>query len=324
MIELIATIGCAPDKYIDTIDSLLFAGISSFRFNTAKMLDPLDVENQLNTLIHIRQKYGSKIKLMLDIPYPFRKIRVLSDQIIKLQSESISYFICKGSVKPNDYNYIEIEDIDLIQHVNVGDTIVYGDGRHAFTVIRIDSADCIQVKVINETTIYKGKSIHIKNCLLPGILEKTYLSKIHLISPDSVALSFVSSSVEIKEACKLLNGIKLYSKIETLEGVNNIGDISKVSSIMLARGDLLLNADYTQFYAYQLSVAQAAKENGKELVVATGILSSMSSSLFPTQSELIDLAELRRLEPDALVLNYGLVSGNLYEAVKIIRSFFYP
>ena len=68
MIELIATIGCAPDKYIDTIDSLLFAGISSFRFNTAKMLDPLDVENQLNTLIHIRQKYGSKIKLMLDIP----------------------------------------------------------------------------------------------------------------------------------------------------------------------------------------------------------------------------------------------------------------
>ena len=93
---------------------------------------------------------------------------------------------------------------------------------------------------------------------------------------------------------------------------------------MLARGDLLLNADYTQFYAYQLSVAQAAKENGKELVVATGILSSMSSSLFPTQSELIDLAELRRLEPDALVLNYGLVSGNLYEAIKIIRSFFYP
>ena len=160
--------------------------------------------------------------------------------------------------------------------------------------------------------------------MLPGILEKTYLSKIHLISPDSVALSFVSSSVEIKEACKLLNGIKLYSKIETLEGVNNIGDISKVSSIMLARGDLLLNADYTQFYAYQLSVAQAAKENGKELVVATGILSSMSSSLFPTQSELIDLAELRRLEPDALVLNYGLVSGNLYEAIKIIRSFFYP
>lgn len=83
-----------------------------------------------------------------------------------------------------------------------------------------------------------------------------------------------------------------------------------------------LNAPYEQFHNYQKTIADNVHKKKKKLYVATGILSSMSTSFVPTQSEIVDLLELKELAPQAVILNYGLITGNLKEALEIINLVF--
>lgn len=323
MIEIVATIGYTKTNIVELIDELIFLKINSFRFNISKYYDLLDLEKYLDLIIAIKRRYGSKIKIMLDLPYPYQKCRIYTDATVKLCSGTICYISSiRNLTKIHRIIDIKTNASDFGKYLKNGDKIIYGDGRHAFLVNKIINSNCVEVRLVNDTIIYPGKSIHIKNFSIKGSLNNSIIKKICLLKPDCIALSFVSASNSIEKAQNMFEGINVVSKIETQEGVDNIRNLSKMSDIMIGRGDLLLNVDYRLFLEYQKSIAISAKENSKKLYVATGILSSLSTSLIPTQSEIVDLLELKRLDPSALVLNYGLIQGNLKEALQIIDMIF--
>ena len=81
MVEIIATIGHSTSNIVQTIDHLISCNINSFRFNLSKFSDLSKLEKYIDDLIAVKQRYGTCIKIMLDIPYPYQKCRIYTDNL---------------------------------------------------------------------------------------------------------------------------------------------------------------------------------------------------------------------------------------------------
>lgn len=83
---------------------------------------------------------------------------------------------------------------------------------------------------------------------------------------DYVAISFVWDSEDVRVIRNPLNGnggknIKIISKIENREGINNIESILTVSDgIMVSRGDLGVEIPYTQLPVIQKKILCLCKK----------------------------------------------------------------
>lgn len=323
MVEIIATIGHSAPDIAQFMDYLVSCNINSFRFNLSKFSDSSKLENYIDGLIAVRKRYRKNVKIMLDIPYPYQKCRIYTDNILELKAGTICRISNEEKIK---YNHqivsIKTNAIDFGNYVKDEDQIIYGDGRHAFIVKNIIDANNIEVQLVNDAVIYPGKAIHIKDFVMDGNLNPSITQKICDLRPDSIALSFVSSESSVRKARDMFEESNIISKIETQDGLDNINRLSEVSDIMIARGDLLLNSHYEQFLDNQKMIADTVHEKKKKLYIATGILSSLSTSFVPTQSEIVDLLELKELSPKALILNFGLITGYLKEALNIINLVF--
>lgn len=323
MTEIIATVSLQSPNIVQTIDYLISCNINTFRFNLAKFFDLLIIEKVIDDIISIKQTYGTRIKIMLDIPYPYQKSRIYIEDVLKLKAgDTCHIFNKENTVNISKGVCLKTNAVNFGKYLKNEDKIIYGDGRHAFIVKKVINPNYIEVQLYNDTVIYPGKSIHIKHFTMEGVLTHRIIKKIHKLKPEYIALSFVSDENSVEKVKNIFPGVNIISKIETHEGIENINQISEESDIMIARGDLLLNVDYSQFLNCQQTIASTAKNNQRKLFVATGILSSLSNSVIPTQSEIVDLLILKKMSPNALILNYGLIDGNIEEALSIINTIF--
>ena len=75
------------------------------------------------------------------------------------------------------------------------------------------------------------------------------------------------------------------------EGVNNIDSIlSAADAVMVARGDLGVEIDFTELPGIQKSVIDRSFSFGKPIVTATQMLDSMMVNPRPTRAEISDVA----------------------------------
>ena len=132
---------------------------------------------------------------------------------------------------------------------------------------------------------------------MPGITDKDKQDVKFAVeeSMDFIALSFVRSKEnvnELKEYLKELGGehIKIISKIENQEGIENQQDIIEASDgIMVARGDLGIEVPIEKLPTYQANMIKNTLEAGKFTIVATHMLESMIENPFPTRAEVSDI-----------------------------------
>merc|ERR1719336_1914603 len=97
---------------------------------------------------------------------------------------------------------------------------------------------------------------------------------------DFVAASFVQSADDVKFIRKVLGlrgrSIKIISKIENEEGLNNIDEIIEESDgIMVARGDMGMEIDIEKVGLVQKMIIAKCNMKGKFVVTATQMLDSM-------------------------------------------------
>ena len=141
---------------------------------------------------------------------------------------------------------------------------------------------------------------------------------------DWVILSFVTSASEITDFIKRMHnmGIKVMAKIETIDGVNHINEISDVvDGFMIGRGDLT-NTAKSQFDIYYSKALNDISTNKKEFSgVGTFFLSEFSNTNVLSEYEKEDLFKVKDKGLDYVMLSKEVVNSKYpYETVRMLKD----
>jgi pyruvate kinase len=135
---------------------------------------------------------------------------------------------------------------DICKDVKVGDDILFDDGELDMKVVSNDGKS-LAVEVQNDGVLGSHKSVNVpgEHIDLPALTEKDKRNILLAIEEDIdfIAHSFVRSKEDLIEVQNILDehnsDIKIISKIENQEGVDNIDEIlDHCYGIIVARGDL--------------------------------------------------------------------------------------
>ena len=204
------------------------------------------------------------------------------------------------------------------------------DGLVEFTVISVDENN-VYMKAVNSGELSDRKGVNLPSVKvnLPTLTEKDIEDLIFGIENDVdfIAASFIRSAKDVLEIRKILesNGgddIKIISKIENLEGVQNIDEIIDASDgIMVARGDMGVELDEEDIPLVQKDIIRKCNLKGKFVITATQMLDSMIRNPRPTRAEVTDVANAILDGSSAIMLSGETAAGNYpVKACEMMRK----
>ncbi len=141
-----------------------------------------------------------------------------------------------------------------------------------------------------------------------------------------LALSHVRNRQDVENLRSLIKGINerigIISKIEGPEAINNIDGIIKASDgVMIARGDLAVEAGFEKLPGLQKKLIFKCRSKAKPVIVATEMLESMTKNLKPTRAEITDVANAVYEGADCLMLSGETAIGDYpVETVKMMAK----
>ncbi len=327
VMEVVATIKERHDiDIVSKVNNLLELGIMRYRFNFAKISSERDETSLFETINKVVQ-IDENIKIMIDLPYPGKKNRLVCRERsiqINCNQEYVLHLYKNGnySISEDEFFLEDETDGDLLCE---GAILVYDMGEGAFSICNKKSSRVVKLKALNSFKLSRGKGLTI-GC----ISKRKYASVISRICsnfflPDSFVLSFVEDLNDVREnemLKKVFPSVKLISKIETQNGIENIEDIINYSDgIMLGRGDLCLHSPICNLMDYERIVATMCKQHNCDCYFASGFLNSYLKSYLPTHSDIIDFSYAAQLNPNYLVLNTDLIlSDRIKDVIKFISK----
>ena len=143
---------------------------------------------------------------------------------------------------------------------------------------------------------------------------------------DFIAASFVRSKEDVIALRNFLDyhggyNIKIISKIENIEGVNNFDEIlSHSDGIMVARGDMGVEIEFEKLPGLQKKFIRKCYQAGKMVITATQMLESMIHSTTPTRAEITDVANAVFDGTSAIMLSGETAIGDHPELVVQVMA----
>ena len=196
--------------------------------------------------------------------------------------------------------------------------LVVGDGTPRFATQSVEggvvTARCIRAGKIGPS---KGLFVTQAEPTDDALTEKDLrdLDVAAEIAADWVAQSFVRSEEDVRrcraELIRRGSAARVIAKIEKLEAVENLDAILEVSDgVMVARGDLGIEAGVAQVPLLQKDILRRAAGAGRLAVTATQMLESMLTSGEPTRAEASDVANAVLDGTSALMLSGETAVGD--------------
>lgn len=293
--KIICTLGPAVDNP-EILEKLILAGMDVARINFSHG-NYQDQEPRITNFKEVRKKTNRPVALMLDTKGPEIRIGKFENGEIELREGAIFTLINEDIL--GDQTRVSVTYKNLHNEVNVGTMILINDGLIKIEVLEIQGTNII-CKVIDGGKLTNTKSINIPGmCInLPSPTEKDIEDIKFGIQAgfDYIAASFVRNKQDVLNIRKVLednNGghIKIISKIENRQGIDNFDEILEVSDgIMVARGDLGVEVPMEEVPIRQKEFISKCNRAGKPVVIATQMLESMIHSPRPTRAEVSDVA----------------------------------
>lgn len=309
------------------IEALLQNGMNVARFNFSHG-DHAEHHARIEKVRAAGKAVGKMPSLMLDTKGPEMRLGVFADGKVQLEAGKKFVLTIDESV-PGTAERVSVNHSNLYKEVKPGNTILLSDGLVSLKVEEIQGTDIVTT-IMNSGIMGTRKRVAAPgvSVSLPPISERDRADILFGIKNDMdfVAASFIQRAADVRSIRQLIedNGgkMEIISKIENMEGVQNIDEILEASDgIMVARGDLGVEIPAEDVPLIQKMIIEKCNKAGKPVIVATQMLESMINNPRPTRAEASDVANAIMDGTDAIMLSGETASGDYpVEAVQTMNK----
>ena len=325
--KIICTLGPSSSDEA-TLRRMMEAGMDVARFNFSHGTHEEHLE-KFRIVDRLREELGLPIGTMLDTKGPEIRLGVFENGAVMLQPGA--HFILTPEQVPGTEERSYITYGGLGRDLRPGSRVLIDDGLIELTVDYITDKGEIHTTVKSGGRVSNRKGVNVPgvHLTLPFLSEADKQDLLFGIETgfDFVAASFVRTAEDVGEMRRFLEEhggrrIKIISKIENAEGVENIDEILRVSDgVMVARGDMGVEIPLEDVPIHQKSLIKKAYMAGKHVITATQMLESMSNNPRPTRAEANDVANAIYDGTSAIMLSGESAAGKYpVEAVATMAT----
>jgi pyruvate kinase len=323
--RIICTLGPATDAP-GVLRDMMQGGMNVARFNFSHGTHPAHLE-RLAEVKRLRGELKLPVAALLDTKGPEIRLRDFKNGRETLdagQTFTLTTRAVEGTKELCSVSYK-----DLPKDLHIGSRVMLDDGLISMRVVDLTDTD-IACLVENGGPVKDHKSVNV-----PGVhLSMPYLSEADRSDIlfgieqdfDFIAASFCRSEQDVLDIRGLLeehnSDMQIIAKIENQEGVDNIAGILAVADgVMIARGDMGVEIDFTEIPILQKDIISRAIAGGKTVITATQMLESMIGNPRPTRAEITDVANAVYDGSSAVMLSGETAAGQYpAEAVRTMAA----
>lgn len=308
---------------VDFIQQLYNEGMNVVRMNSAH-LKPEGFHKIINNV----RAVSKNIAILMDTKGPeIRTTAAANDGLSLVMGQKI-----KLTGNPDLVSTTECIAVNypfFVRDLKVGDHVLIDDGETEMVVDSKDD-DYLYCTIQNNGQVGSRKSVNVPGARfnLPSLTEKDKGNILLAIEYglDFIAHSFVRNKEDLMEIQEILDAhkspIKIISKIENQEGVDNIDEIIEhCYGVMVARGDLGIEVPQEKIPGIQRRLIRKCVTANKPVIVATQMLHTMIKNPRPTRAEITDIANAIFYRTDALMLSGETAYGDYpVEAVRTMAK----
>ena len=324
--KIVCTLGPASSSEA-VLEKMILAGMNVARLNFSHG-DHEAHRKTIERFRKVRDNLGLPAAVLLDTKGPEIRLGLFENDSVILengQTFTLTPDDIMGNIERCSITYKK-----LATQVGAGTNILIDDGRVSLKVTELKGKDVV-CKVTHGGKISNRKGVNV---------PKTHLD-LEYLSPDDkkdllfgiemdvdyIAASFVRTAEDVIDLRNFLNNnggqkIKIISKIENIEGIENFSRILKHSNgIMVARGDMGVEVNYAKLPGLQKKLIRECRKAGKLVITATQMLESMVASPTPTRAEITDVANAVFDGTSAVMLSGESAMGKYpVETVKVMAK----
>lgn len=302
----------------DFLRKLFIAGMNVVRMNTAHA-----TPEGIKKIIRNTRAVSPHIGILIDTKGPEVRTTATKEPIKYKAGDMVKIFGRPEMETSKDI--VNVSYPDITKDVKKGDDLLFDDGAIDMKVVE-NTGPMLVAEVENDGVLGSHKSVNVpgEHIDLPALTDKDKRNIKLAIDEDIdfIAHSFVRSAADVNAVQEILDkyhsDIKIISKIENQEGVDNIDEIIDASyGIMVARGDLGIEVPIERIPGIQRMIINKCIKKKKPVIVATQMLHTMIENPRPTRAEVTDIANAIYSHTDALMLSGETASGKYpVEAVE--------
>jgi len=321
-VKIVCTLGPASSSQ-EGIDALIEAGMDCARLNFSHGTHEIHAQ----TARRVRegaQKAGRPVAILADLCGPKIRVGEFPNGPIELK-EGYPFVLTTREV-PGDENQVSVSYSRLPSDVQAGDVILLDDGLRRLRVDHVDAQDVhCTVEVGGSLSDRKGLNIPGRKLSIPALTDKDKNDlrfAVDEIGVDFLALSFVQTADDVREAQRMAHGTPVIAKLEKPQAIRNLEEIADTADgAMVARGDLGVELGPEKVPLVQKRIIREINKRGKLVITATQMLDSMIRNPQPTRAEAADVANAVLDGTDALMLSGETAAGRYpVEAVQMMNK----
>jgi len=293
--KIVCTLGPSSNSE-EMIEKMVKCGMNVARLNFSHGTYE-DHGEVIRRIKNVREKLNVPLAIMLDTKGPEIRLGKFKNGEANLPTGGSFSLVTSDCEGDSSHAYISYDK--LPSQVKGGDLILLDDGNIELTVREICENEIVCL-VSAGGVIKNGKGVNVPNIHL-DMDHMSAKDKSDLIfgienDVDFIAASFVRTKDDIIGMRKFVDyhgghKIKIISKIENLEGIENFDEILKYSDgIMVARGDMGVEVAFERLPGIQKKFIKKCYQAGKMVITATQMLESMIEHPNPTRAEISDVA----------------------------------
>ena len=320
--KIVCTLGPSSSTP-ESIEALVVAGMDCARLNFSHGTH----ESHRATAELVRAaaaKLRRPIAILGDLCGPKMRIGRFADGPVLLE-EGARFTLTSREV-PGNVDEVSHSYEPLPRDVTVGDRLLLDDGLLGLRVVETKDQDVVCVVEVGGT-LSDRKGINVPGVALstPALTEKDKVDLAFAVGElgvDYLALSFVRTADDVRQAQALARGTPVIAKLEKPEAIENLEAICDTAEgAMVARGDLGVEVGPEKVPLIQKRIIREVNARGKLVITATQMLDSMIRNPRPTRAEAADVANAIIDGTDAVMLSGETAAGKYpVESVQMMAA----